>query len=126
MPNIHTAISCLFVSAFLSMSSPVYAHGDHKASTEPVQSPGAAENIYSAESGSPASPDADLPLSRMDIVLDEPKEMHDEHADHKMQNVKTSSHEWVSTSQKGYGAAVGITILAGLFFCALSFMRPNE
>lgn len=133
MTKSYDVISYLFVATFLLLAPPAHAHGDHKdkpAVAEPAQSP--ADNIYSAESETPASPDTDLPLSRMDIVMDEPSHQmekgkgHDEHAGHKMPNVKISTHAWVSTSQKGYGAAVGITILAGLVFGALSLIRPNE
>lgn len=127
-------IACLIAASFFCLLSPAHAHGDHKeqpASPEPAHSPDATENIYSAEDKT-SSPDADLPLSRMDMAPDEHmehKEMqtgHDEHAGHKMPQVKMATHERVSTSQKGYGLAAGITILAGLVFCALSIIRPNE
>jgi hypothetical protein len=126
-------ITCLFIATFLLLTASAHAHGDHKDKplvTEPAPSP--TENIYSAEGEAPASPDTDLPLSRMDIVVDDPNhkmEMgkgHDAHAGHKMPDVKISTHTWVSTSQKGYGVAVGITVFAGLVFGALSLIRPNE
>ena len=44
--------------------------------------------------------------------------------DHKMPEVEIAKREWVSSKQKGYGAAIGITLMAGLFFGVLSFKRP--
>lgn len=41
-------------------------------------------------------------------------------------HVEIATHKWVSTSKKGYGVAVGITLLSGLVFGILSFRRPNE
>lgn len=50
----------------------------------------------------------------------------DQHAGHEMEEVELASHEWVSKSQKGYSAAMGITILAGLVFGFLTLKRPFE
>ena len=50
----------------------------------------------------------------------------DEHAGHDMKEIELASHEWVSKSQKGYSAAMGITILAGLVFGFLTLKRPFE
>ncbi|MBI5428705.1 MAG: hypothetical protein HZA02_10595 [Nitrospinae bacterium] len=48
------------------------------------------------------------------------------HAQHEKPHIKMSSREWVSPSRKGYNAAVGITVLAGLVFGIMSLKRPNE
>src|SRR3990167_5468525 len=67
MPNQFAVIACVIAASFFLMLSPAYAHGDHKdqaVSPEPAQSLGSTDNIYSAEDKT-ASPDTDLPLSRM-------------------------------------------------------------
>ena len=67
------------------------------------------------------------PLDRSDSLISS-KEINpkskitgDSHSDHI--NIKISKHEWVSTSQKGYGAAAGITLIAGLVFGILLLRR---
>jgi hypothetical protein len=50
----------------------------------------------------------------------------DEHSGHEMKEVELATHELVSKSQKGYSAAMGITILAGLVFGFLTLKRPFE
>jgi hypothetical protein len=50
----------------------------------------------------------------------------DDHSGHEMKEVELATHEWVSSSQKGYSAAMGITILAGLVFGFLTLKRPFE
>ena len=47
-----------------------------------------------------------------------------ERADHQMPEIKLSEHEWVPTSRKGYGVAVGITLLVGAVFGVINFIRP--
>ena len=49
---------------------------------------------------------------------------HNDQTEH--QQVKLSHHERVSSSSKGFGVAVGITLLAGVVFAGLTFMRPGE
>jgi len=52
-----------------------------------------------------------------------------EHAGHampSMQHVTPSEHQAVASSSKGYGAAVGITLVVGLVFAGLCFVRPFE
>ena len=126
----YCVIACVLASSALLILSPAHAHGDHKAQPPAKSATPANENIYASDSATTPSPETDLPLSQTDVILDEPHEKmekgHDAHAGHKMPQVKISTHEWVPTSQKGYGAALGITILAGLVFGALSLIRPNE
>ncbi len=45
---------------------------------------------------------------------------------HKMNKIELASSEWVSPSRKGYSAAMGITLLAGLAFGFLTLKRPFE
>lgn len=42
------------------------------------------------------------------------------------QEIEIASHKMVSRKSKGYGAAVGITVLAGLVFGFLTLKRPFE
>ena len=56
----------------------------------------------------------------------EDKKMEGSHNEHSKPQVQLAHHERVSSSNKGYGAAVGITLFAGLAFAGLTFMRPGE
>ena len=47
------------------------------------------------------------------------------HSIHQMLEINLSQHEWVPTSRKGYWAAVTITLLAGVVFGAMNFIRSN-
>ena len=49
-----------------------------------------------------------------------------EHVGHQEPQVELSHHELVSSSSKGFGAAVGITLFAGIVFAGLTFLRPGE
>jgi len=52
-----------------------------------------------------------------------------EHEGHDMAQVKhvePAEHEWISTSQKGYGWAAALTVFSGLVFGFLTFKRPCE
>ncbi len=50
----------------------------------------------------------------------------DEHAGHKMPEIELAEHEFNSTSKKGFGVAMGITLLAGLAFGLLVSKKPGE
>ena len=88
---------------------------------------------YAVEEYENAGPD--LGLSRDGLIEEvemEPamgKTAHDsgqhesEHEEHQMSEIKMSEHEWVTTSQKGYSVAVGITLLAGAVFGVMNFKR---
>ena len=52
-------------------------------------------------------------------------EQHNQHQNQK-QHVEKTTHQLVSSSAKGHGVAVGITIISGLTFAALSFSRTGE
>ena len=41
-------------------------------------------------------------------------------------HIEVAKHEWVITSSKGYGLAVGIAVLSGLAFGFLTLVRPLE
>ncbi len=51
---------------------------------------------------------------------------HEGHDMSQMQHVKPAEHEWISTSQKGYGWATALTVLSGALFGFLTFRRPFE
>lgn len=114
----------------------VFAHGGHKKPAVEMEEP-AVDSPYAVDGAeSPTGEEDDFSLSRSDIFADEPPDIpggmeHMDHQpsggmDHKMPQVEIAKREWVSTKQKGYGAAVGITIFAGLIFGVLSFKRPCE
>jgi hypothetical protein len=124
----------LFVS-FLANSA--YAHGGHKKPVVEMEEPApAVASPYAIEDAeSSTGEEGDLSLSRSNIFADEPPVMpggmermdHSSGAmDHKMPEVEIAKREWVSSKQKGYGAAIGITLMAGLIFGVLSFKRPLE
>jgi len=49
-----------------------------------------------------------------------------EHAGHQEPQIELSHHELVSSSSKGFGTAVGITLFAGLVFAGFTFLRLGE
>jgi len=130
-------VGLLFVS-FLAGTA--YAHGGPKKPATEVKEPAPAGDSPYAVDGDGAEfsqgEEDGFPLSRSDIFADEPPVTPGgmEHMDpqpsgamgHQMPNIEIATREWVSPKQKGYGAAVGITIFAGLIFGVLSFKRPLE
>lgn len=46
--------------------------------------------------------------------------------EHSMEEIELASLEWVSSSRKGYSAALGVTLFAGLVFGFLTIKRPFE
>jgi len=51
---------------------------------------------------------------------------HEGHDISQMQHVEPAEHEWIATSQKGYGWAAALTLLSGALFGFLTFRRPCE
>ena len=51
---------------------------------------------------------------------------HNEHNDPNIPKVVSTENKTVEASAKGYGMAAGITLLAGLVFAGLTFIRPGE
>lgn len=135
---------------------PSHAHGDHspkqaleelkKTDAAPAaKEPDSLDPMYAVEEEIPMESETstsgsgllgldngspDLGLSPMDMggMQHDSGNMDNsgKHADHEMPKVEVSSHEWVSSSRKGYRAALGITLLVGLGFVALTVVRPNE
>jgi hypothetical protein len=117
------------------ISSPVsvtHAHGGHKKPpVETMKEDPAGDSIYAVEEDTETtSEETDgFSFSRTDPLGAEILPMdHDAMGsmDHKMPEVEIAKREWVSSEQKGYGVAVGITLFAGLVFGVLQFKRPNE
>lgn len=80
----------------------------------------AVDDFYGAENSASMADEVPLDLDTADMA---------DHAGHTMPGmpeVTIAEHEWNSTSQKGYGLAVGITLLSGLGFLFLSLKRPFE
>ena len=132
-----------------------FSHGGHKEknnSTTKVEEPLALnDSIYAIGKGQGIEPTTitddplGFPLSNTDILGSENsaelelggepmirfKELtnsqgkHDQHKKQK-QHVEKATHEWVSPHSKGHGVAVGITVVSGLVFVALSFIRIGE
>ncbi len=59
---------------------------------------------------------------------EEPQPAMSGHEGHDMSqmNVEPAEHEWIPTSQKGYGWAAALTLFSGLLFGFLTFKRPCE
>ena len=51
---------------------------------------------------------------------------HEGHDMSQMKHVEPAEHEWISTSQKGYGWAAALTLFSGAVFGFLTFRRPCE
>jgi hypothetical protein len=83
------------------------------------------DNMYAVSEEQSSSDDLmDHSLGRSEFIEEEP--IHEEESEKKMDHqegshskhveIKISEHKLVSTSQKGYGSAAGITLVAGLAF----------
>ena len=64
------------------------------------------------------------PMIRFEDEMD-PKRKHSQHEKQK-QHVEKATHEWVSPNAKGHGVAIGIAVVSGLVFVALSIFRTGE
>ncbi|GEM_PF-3581979 len=92
------------------------------------------DNMYSVlDEENPSNDLMDHSLGRSDFMASESTQNEVEqkmnreegsHSSHIKKEIKISEHEWVSTSQKGYGSAAGITLVAGLIF-GITVMRRS-
>lgn len=80
----------------------------------------AVDDFYGVENSAAVAGEVPLDLDAID--MDDPAG----HSMPGMPEVEVAKHEWNSTSQKGYGLAVGITLISGLGFLFLSLKRPFE
>ena len=132
-----------FAAIFFFIAHNALAHGDHKkepASILTEEESSTMDPMYAnqeeksdpLEKSNLFSP-SDLFIEGEVVIADpiENSEMkmegsHNEQAEHQTQKVEKAKHNMVDTSAKGYGAAVGITLVAGLIFAGLTFIRPGE
>ncbi len=132
-----------FAVFFLFITHDVVAHGGHKKEPAPILM----EEELSTKDPMYANQEESDPLEKSDlfspndlfiegeVVSADPVEensgmkmegSHNEHAEHQMPKVEKAKHNMVDTSAKGYGAAISITLFAGLIFAGLTFIRPGE
>jgi hypothetical protein len=116
-----------------------FAHSDRHESEEiKAEEPAATDSMYSvkkneAEQLSDSSDSLDNIFSPTDLFTQDElvdpmddKKMEGSHNEHDGPHVELSHHERVSSSSKGFGTAVGITLFTGLVFVGLTFRRPGE
>ena len=130
---------CFLAILFLFSAQKTFAHsGGHEPEEIKAEEPAATESMYSVKENEaePLSDSSDSPdnmfsptdLFTQDELLDpvDEKHMGGSHNEHAGPQVELSRHERVSSSSKGFGTAVGITLFAGLAFAGLTFRRPGE
>ncbi len=142
MNNFRLASIVFLAFLFLFPSQEIFAHGGgHKPEEKKVEAPASKDSMYSAKKTDSLS-DSDGSLDNIfsptdlftqdELVSPMPMDdmkmegSHNEHAEHQQAQVQLSRHERVSSSSKGFGVAVGITLFAGLAFAGLTFTRPGE
>ena len=147
MKPFRLSLVLFLVILFLFPVQEVFAHGGgHKPEEKKAEdvAPPAMDSMYSVKENEPdplsesADDNFDNMFSPTDLFteneLASPMPMADmkmeggqgEHAGHQEPQVELSHHELVSSSSKGFGAAVGITLFAGIVFAGLTFLRPGE
>ncbi len=135
----------IFLTFSLFTAQDVFAHGGaHQPKEKEVETaaPPAMDSMYSSKENKlsplPSSPDNgfDTIFSPGDLFVEgevlSPSSMegmkmegnHNEHAE--SQKVEIARHKRVSSSSKGFGTAIGITLFAGVVFAGLTFLRPGE
>ena len=130
---------CFLAILFIFSAQKTFAHdGGHEPEEIKAEEPAATDSMYSvkeneAEPLSDSSDSLDDMFSPTDLftqdeLLDpiDEKHMGGSHNEHAGPQVELSRHERVSSSSKGFGTAVGITLFAGLAFAGLTFRRPGE
>lgn len=141
-----TFLSTLLISfLIISASDSLWAHGGghdaepKKEETTLPKLPEATLGIKTTESGAVDydtgdSMDAfemeevgdDNPLWGEEPQPTEEMPQHEGHDMSQMKQVKPAEHEWIATSQKGYGWAAALTLLSATLFGFLTFRRPCE
>jgi len=137
--------SSLFLISFLATAGPtlLWAHGGghdaepKKEETTLPKLPEATLDMKTSESGANEYGVSDsMDAFEMEEVGgggplwgEEPQPEASEHEGHdmsQMKHVEPAEHEWISTSQKGYGWAAAATVFSGLVFGFLTLKRPCE
>jgi hypothetical protein len=126
---------------FLFSAQKTFAHGGgHKPEEINAEEPAATDSMYSVKENEPeplsdSSDSLDNMFSPTDLFTQDElvdpmpmddKKMEGSHNEHAGPQVELSQHERVSSSSKGFGTAVGITLFAGLAFAGLTYRRPGE
>ena len=131
-------LSIIFLLFLFPVQETFAQGGGHK--PEEKKDVAAMDSIYSVKENDPLAEPAgdnfDNVFSPTDLFtadeLVSPMPMGDmkmeggEHAGHQEPQIELSHHELVSSSSKGFGTAVGITLFAGLVFAGLTFLRTGE
>ena len=130
---------CFLAILFLFLAQKTFAHsGGHESDEIKVGEPAATDSMYSvkeneAESLSDSGDSLDNIFSPTDLFTQDElvdpmddKKMEGSHNEHDGPQVELSHHERVSSSSKGFGTAVGITLFSGLAFVGLTFRRSGE
>ncbi len=124
----------LVLSLALAVGTEAHVGHDKKEAAE-SEAPAAQESIYGTgetpEASEPEGLGSGSPFSRTDLSGKEPA-LPDgdlpeaEHGEPIMPQVKIAQHSMNPPSRKGYGVAVGITVLSGLGFGLLTLKRPRD
>ena len=131
-------LSIIFLLFLFPVQETFAKGGGHK--PEEKKDVAAMDSIYSVKENDPLAEPAgdnfDNVFSPTDLFtadeLVSPMPMGDmkmeggEHAGHQEPQIELSHHELVSSSSKGFGTAVGITLFAGLVFAGFTFLRLGE
>ena len=130
---------CFLAILFIFSAQKTFAHGGgHEPEKIKAEEPVAIDSMYSVKENevdpiSDSSDSLNSMFSPTDLFtqdeLVEPideKHMGGSHMEHAGPQVELSRHERVSSSSKGFGTAVGITLFAGLAFVGLTFRRSGE
>ena len=130
---------CCLAILVLFLAQKTFAHsGGHESKKIKGEEPAAIDSMYSvkeneAEPLSDSSDSLDNIFSPTDLFTQDElvdpmddKKIDGSHNEHDGPQVELSHHERVSSSSKGFGTAVGITLFAGLAFVGLTFRRPGE
>ena len=138
--NIFRISSVYFLAIlFIFSAQKTFAHGGgHEPEKIKAEEQAATDSMYSVKENEvdPISDSSDslnnifspTDLFTQDELVDpvDEKHMGGIHNEHAGPQVELSRHERVSSSSKGFGAAVGITLFAGLAFVGLTFRRSGE
>ena len=138
--NIFRISSVYFLAIlFIFSAQKTFAHGGgHEPEKIKAEEQAATESMYSVKENEvdPISDSSDslnnifspTDLFTQDELVDpiDEKHMGGSHNEHAGPQVELSRHERVSSSSKGFGTAVGITLFAGLAFVGLTFRRSGE
>ena len=133
------SLVCCLSILFVFLAQKTFAQGGgHELEKIKAEEPAATESMYSVKENEvdPISDSSDsldnifspTDLFTQDELVDpiDEKHMGGSHNEHAGPQVELSRHERVSSSSKGFGTAVGITLFAGLAFAGLTFRRPGE